>query len=219
MFSRSYCVLRYNLAFICAKIPYSRRICLVFEARRERKMTFQKAKPSRILHFRINFFYTSRHRKNLINGQSGNEIGPPKAPRGPHFMFVRRPPGAPFFHLSTFLLLGRFLRHDRALLEHSWGRFGTLLQPSWGPFGGLLGASAVFFCNSRGSSRRHTIQKRQAALRHGHLVHIFFIFFNEPLFLNTFMPATIPKVHHKTYIHKDGKKKVGRRWRPPGAIN
>ena len=121
-------------------------------------------------------------------------------------MFFCRLPGALIFHLSTFLLLGRFLRHVRALLEHSWGPFGTRLQPSWGPFGGLLGASAGFFCNSTGSSRRHTIQKRQAALRHGHLVHIFFIFFNEPLFLNTFMPATIPKVHHKICIHEDGKK-------------
>ena len=151
----------------------------------------------------------SRHRKNLINGRSGREIGPPKAPWGPHFMLLCRPPGDLIFHLSKFMLLRRFLRHVTPLLEHSWGPFGTLLQPSWGPFGGLLGASAGFFCNSTGSSRRHTIQKRQAALRHGHLVHIFFIFFNEPLFLNTFMPATIPKVHHKTYIHKDGKKKWG----------
>ena len=126
------------MAFICAKIPYSRRICLVFEARRGQKMTFQKAKPSRILHFRINFFYTSRHRKNLINGRSGSEIGHPKAPWGPHFMLLCRPPGALIFHLSIFLLLGRFLRHVRALLEHSWGPFGTLLQPSWGLFGGLM---------------------------------------------------------------------------------
>ena len=161
------------------------------------------------MHFCINFFHTSRHRKNLINGRSGREIGHPKAPWGPPFMLPRRPPGDLFFHLPKFMLLRRFSRHVGALLLLSWKPSEPSCSPPGGSFGGLLGASASFFCNSTRSSRRHTIQKRQAALRHGHLVHIFFIFFNEPLFLNTFMPATIPKVHHKTYIHKDGKKKWG----------
>ena len=124
-------------------------------------------------------------------------------------MFYRWPTGELLFHLSKFMLLRRFLRHVGLLLVLSWMPSEPSCRPPGGSFGGLLGASADFFCNSTGSSRRHTIQKRQAALRHGHLVHIFFIFFNEPLFLNTFMPATIPKVHHKTYVHKDGKKKWG----------
>ena len=122
-------------AFICAEIQFSQKICLVFEARRGRKMTFQKAKPSRILHFCINFFDISRQRKNLFNGRSGSEIGHPKAPWGPHFMLLHCPPGDLIFHLSTFLLLRRFLRHAGALLE------GDLSEPSCSPPGGPLGAS------------------------------------------------------------------------------
>ena len=136
----------------------------------------------------------------------------PKGALGTSFYVTPTPaalPGPSCFTCQLFCCLDA----SCAILDPSWNSPGdlseSLLQPSWGPFGCLLGASAGFFCNSTGSSRRHTIQKRQAALRHGHLVHIFFIFFNEPLFLNTFMPATIPKVHHKTYIHKDGKKKWG----------
>ena len=76
-------------------------------------------------------------------------------------MLLCRPPGALIFHLSTFLLLGRFLRHVRALLEHSWGPFGTLLQPSWGPFGGLLGASENFFEIPQGPHDDIPIKKRR----------------------------------------------------------
>ena len=124
-------------------------------------MTFPKAKPSRILHFCINFFHISRQRKILINGRSGNEIGPQRRPGDLISCYFGAPPGAPIFHLSTFLLLGRFLRHDRALLEHSWGRFGTLLQPSWGPFGGLLGASEFFFEIPQGPHDDIPIKKRR----------------------------------------------------------
>ena len=107
-------------------------------------MTFQEAKPSRTLDFCIYFFGISRQRKNLINGRSRSEIGHPKAPWRPPVMFVWWPPGDLIFHLSTFLLLRRFLRHVGALLELSWRSFGALWQPSWGPFGGLLGASQGF---------------------------------------------------------------------------
>ena len=140
-FSRSYCVLRYNLAFACARMQYFRRISLVFKARRGRKMTLQKAKPSRILHFCINFFQISRQYKNLINGRSGSEIGHPKAPWGPPFMLPRRPPGDLFFHLSKFMLLRRFSRHDETLLVLSWRPSEPSCRPPGGSFGGLLGAS------------------------------------------------------------------------------
>ena len=113
-------------------------------------MTFQKAKPLRILHFCINFFHISRHRKNLINGRSGSEIGHPKAPWGPHFMLLRRPPGDLIFHLSTFLLLRRFLRHVGALLVLSWKPSEPSCSPPGGSFGGLLGASPGFLETPQG---------------------------------------------------------------------
>ena len=123
---------------------------MVFEARRGRKNTFQKAKPSRILHFCINFFCTSRQRKNLINGRSGSEIGHPKAPWGPHFTFRRWPPGDLIFHLSKFMLLRRFLRHVGALLVLSWKPSEPSCSPPGGSFGGLLGASRGFSATPQG---------------------------------------------------------------------
>ena len=113
------------------------KFCLVFEACRGRKMTFQKAKPSGILHFCIDFFHISRQRINLINGRSGSEIGRPKAPWGPHFMLLQRPHFSlvNLFVASTLLapcwsplgtLLGTFRNPLAALLE-------TLLGASWGP--------------------------------------------------------------------------------------
>ena len=138
------------MPFICAIIQYSRKICLVFEARRKRKMTFQKAKPSRRLHFCINFFDIPRQRKNFFNGRSGSEIGHPKAPWGPHFMLLYRPPGDLFFHLSTFMLLRRFLRHVGALLVLPWKPSDLSCSPPGGSFGGLLGASRGFSATPQG---------------------------------------------------------------------
>ena len=122
-------------------MQYSRKISLVFKARRGRKMTLQKAKPLRILHFCINFFQISKQWKNLINGRSGKEIGHPKAPWGPHFMLLRRPPGDLIFHL---MLLRRFLRHVGALLVLSWKPSEPSCSPPGDSFGGLLGASPGF---------------------------------------------------------------------------
>ena len=83
-------------------------------------MTFQKAKPSRIFTFCINFFEILRYRKNVFNGPSRSETEPPEAPWGPHFMLPRRPLGDLIFHLSKFMLLRRFLRHVGPLLVLSW---------------------------------------------------------------------------------------------------
>ena len=170
-------------------------------------MTFPKAKPCRILHF-FNSFGIPRQRKNLINGRSGSEIRHSKAPWGPHFTLRRWPPGDLIFHLSKFMLLRRFLRHVGALLVLSWKPSEPSCSPPGGSFGGLLGASQGVSATPKGPDDGMPL-KTYAVLPHGHLVNTFFISFDEPSFLNTFVPATIPKVHYKTCIHKDGKKKWG----------
>ena len=116
---------------MCKNIIFS-KICLLFEARRKRKMTFQEAKPSRILHFCINFFIISRQRKNLINGRSGSEIGHPKAPWGPHFTFLRWPLGELIFVIKFFFA--------SKLLTPSWSPLGTLLRAFRSLLAALLGA-------------------------------------------------------------------------------
>ena len=105
-------------------------------------------------------------------------------------------PGTSFFTCQLFCCFDS----SCAMFEHSWGSPG-------GSFGGHSG----FFEFHRVLTTTYRSKKvgSFSKLRHGHLVHTFFISFYEPSFLNTFMPATIPKVHHKICIHEDGKKKWG----------
>ena len=133
------------------KNKYSRRICLFLETRRGRKMTFQKAKPSRTLHSCINSFGFSRQRKNLINGRSRSEIGHPKAPLGPHFMLLRRPPGDLIFLLVKNYVASTLLAPRWSPLGAPLEAFGPLLQPPWGLFWGPPGGLSGFLCNSAGS--------------------------------------------------------------------
>ena len=97
------------------------------------------------------------------------------------------------------------------MFEHSWGSPGDLSEPSCSPPGGSFGGHSGFFEFHKVLTTTYHSKKvgSFSKLRHGHLVHTFFISFYEPSFLNTFMPATIPKVHHKICIHEDGKKKWG----------
>ena len=110
---------------------------MVFKARRGRKMTFQKAKPSRILHFCIIFFTFLDSGKFSLTVSLETKLDPQRRPGDLISCFSGAPPGPSFFTCQLFCCLDA----SCAMLEPSWNTPGDLSEPSCSPPGGLLGAS------------------------------------------------------------------------------
>ena len=143
LFSPSYYVLRYNLAFTALK--HNILQCVMTPVGDEKSRS-GCPKPRECCNFE---FISVKFQETSLT-ISGSEIGHPKAPWGPPFMLPWRPPGDLFFICENLCCFDA----SRATLEPSWcspGRLRTLLAA---PLGALLGASwgplRIFFETPQG---------------------------------------------------------------------